>query len=113
MSQAGGQWRRVADLAAFDARGLVEVEVDGTLVLLARDGGRVRAMQGLCPHQFARLADGAVKDGWLQCPHHMARFRLDDGMCGPGWVLPALRRYRVRIEDGAVLLGVPLTPVGD
>lgn len=113
---SGGEavaWREVAKLSVLDATGLADVAVANAVILLIRDGDTVRAVQGLCPHQFARLADGTLSDGWLHCPQHMARFRVADGACGPGWTLPALRRYAVRIEEGAILLPDPLVPLDD
>lgn len=105
-------WREAARLDAFDARGFCEVAVGRELVLLIRRGEEVVAVQGLCPHAFARLSGGRVDDGGeLHCPRHMARFRLTDGACVAGWVLPALRRYPVRVEDGRILLPEPLAPL--
>lgn len=102
-------WRTVASLADFPDSGLLDVEVEGTLVLLVKQGEDVRAVQGLCPHAFARLAGGRVDEaGTLHCPRHLARFNLDDGACLSGWVVPPLKRYAVRVEDEAVLLASPL-----
>lgn len=110
MAEDPAGWRAVARLSELP-EGLSDVSIGRHLVLLLREGDRVRAYQGLCPHQFARLADGLLIDGALQCPHHLARFDLEDGRCGAGWVLPPLKRYAARIEDGAVLLPDPLTPL--
>jgi len=105
-------WRTIAALADFPDTGLLDVEVDGTLILLVKQGEDIRAVQGLCPHAFARLAGGRVDDeGELHCPRHLARFSLDDGVCKSGWVLPPLKRYPVRVEDGAVLVPSPLTDI--
>jgi len=106
-------WQKVAELAALAPSGLADVVVGRELVVLVAVGeDDVRAFQGLCPHEFARLAEGAVeeRDGatWLRCPRHLARFRVGNGETGPGWSLPPLRRYAVRIEDGAIFLPDPL-----
>lgn len=88
-----------------------DVLIDRHLVLLLRDGGEVLALQGTCPHQFARLSQGTIVRGWLECPHHRARFRLADGACGSGWHLPPLKRYATLLHEGAVLLPDPLVPL--
>ena len=112
-----GAWQQVATLVAIAPGGLVDVVVGRDLVLLwrAAEGDEVRAFQGLCPHEFARLSEGAVEemagDCWLRCPRHLARFRLADGACGPGWALAPLKRYAVRVEKGQVLLPDPLAPL--
>lgn len=102
-------WRRVATLSEFPESGLLDVVVGRDLVLLVRRGADVSAFQGLCPHQFARLSEGAIEDELIRCPHHLARFRLSDGACAGGWALPPLRRYSVRLEGAAVLLRTPLS----
>ncbi|SMF37161.1 Ferredoxin subunit of nitrite reductase or a ring-hydroxylating dioxygenase [Tistlia consotensis] len=105
-------WQAVATLQDLPAEGLHEIVVGRHLVLLVRRGGALLAVQGLCPHQAARLVGGRLDDqGWLHCPHHQARFRLADGACGPGWRLPALRRFETRVEAGMVLLPDPLAPL--
>lgn len=84
------------------------------MVVIVRAGGEFIALEGLCPHQMARLGRGMlIDDCWIQCPHHLARFRLSDGVCGPGWVLPPLERYATRIENGHVLLPDPLVALND
>lgn len=110
-------WQQVAELDALPPGGLADVVVGRELVLLVRDeAGEVRAFQGLCPHEFARLAEGALEERHgstvVRCPRHLARFRLSDGACGRGWALPPLRRYAVRVADGAVFVPDPLTPIG-
>ncbi len=109
MSAVGG-WQVAAALPEI-SQGLHELILGNEVVLLVRRGDEILAMQGLCPHTFARLADGQIDaEGWLHCPRHKARFRLADGACGSGWVLPPLRQYEVRVADGMVLLPDPLTP---
>lgn len=109
-------WQTIAELDAIAPGGFADVVVGRELVLLVRDeAGEVRAFQGLCPHEFARLAEGTLEehDGAtvVRCPRHLARFRLADGTCGRGWSLAPLRRYAVRIADGAVMVPDPLTPL--
>ena len=42
-------------------------------------GGRYQAINDLCPHMGASLADGYVEDGVVTCPWHAWRFRVCDG----------------------------------
>ena len=53
-----------------------QVRVSGNDVVLFRDAsGRVRAIDAYCPHMGANLADGAVRDGCIECPFH--KWRID------------------------------------
>ncbi len=42
-------------------------------------GGNYQAINDLCPHMGASLADGAVEEGIVTCPWHAWRFRTSDG----------------------------------
>ncbi|MEX0679018.1 MAG: Rieske (2Fe-2S) protein [Pirellulales bacterium] len=42
-------------------------------------GGRYRAINDVCPHMGASLADGALEEGVVTCPWHAWRFRVADG----------------------------------
>lgn len=110
-SETSPGWCVATSLSDIPENGLHDVMVGETLVLLVRRDDQVMAFQGLCPHQFARLADGLLLEDVLQCPRHLARFRLSDGVCASGWQLPPLQRYPVRIKDGAILLPDPLMPI--
>lgn len=55
------------------------LEVAGRRALVCRHGEGVRAMEEICPHQSLSLDGARVRRGSLFCPHHGARFSLDDG----------------------------------
>lgn len=101
------EWRAVADAADIPESQPLEVAIGNSVAFLVRAEGEIRAFQGLCPHAAARLGKGRIEDGWLQCPHHMARFRMTDGVCGKGWGLPALKQYEFKLDDGVVYLSEP------
>ena len=110
MQRVPDGWQVAAAIDAIPESGLFEVMFGARdVVVIARTGEGFAAVQGLCPHQMARLALGSLlEDGRLQCPHHMAKFSLEDGQCDSGWVLPPLRRYATRVVDGHVLVPDPL-----
>ena len=66
----------------------------GEPYVLVRLAGKVVAFVDRCPHRNARLSEGSVVDGCLQCPYHGWQFD-DTGSCvlvpalGPGATLPA------------------------
>ena len=108
MDQPSTKWRVVAAKSDVLETGMRDVQIGRQIVLLVGDGDAVLAFQGTCPHQSARLALGSLLEGTIQCPHHMAEFRLADGVCTGGWQLPALKRYAVRVDGDDVLLSEPL-----
>ena len=107
-NEAAEDWSVVAAVPDVPVNGLLEVHFGRHVILLVNAENEIRAFQGLCPHQLARLGEGMLVDGLIQCPRHLARFNLADGTCSGGWQLAPLRRYEVRIDNGNVLLKKPL-----
>lgn len=89
----------------------MEIALGRRIILLIKSGDEVLAFQGLCPHQQARLAEGALQNGTIQCPRHLASFELQDGACTGGWQLPPLKRYVVKVEGDDILLSDPLQEI--
>jgi 3-phenylpropionate/trans-cinnamate dioxygenase ferredoxin subunit len=87
------------------------VQVDGTDILLVHTDGRIRAMQGICTHEYFELDKGFLTDGSLTCALHLSRFDLDTGepLDPPAEVPLAL--YPVAVEDGRVILELPDGPI--
>lgn len=55
------------------------LEIAGRRILVCRSAGAIRAMDEMCPHQLLSLEGGRVRGNAIMCPHHGARFSLDDG----------------------------------
>jgi toluene monooxygenase system ferredoxin subunit len=53
---------------------------DGCEVLIVcLDGGKVKAFQGICPHQQQALVDGTFENGILTCKAHLWQFDCNTG----------------------------------
>src|ERR687886_802909 len=72
--------RRLVDVEALPASQVVEVETSshGTLAVGMADGEPF-AVGNVCRHQFAKLGQGQVRDGCLECPWHRARYDVRTG----------------------------------
>jgi 3-phenylpropionate/trans-cinnamate dioxygenase ferredoxin component len=115
---------RLVAVDALPASGVAEVETErhGTLAV-----GMVRgepfAVSNVCRHQFAKLGQGRIRDGCLECPWHRARYDVRTGVMvsGPkgrifGFppyartvqatanAVAKLHRYDVELRDGAIWL---------
>lgn len=94
---------KVADLV--DGSG-VAVEVAGKSILLCRTRGRVFAVSNQCSHAGEKLERGCVRNGWVSCPLHGARFDLQTGRAmNPPAVRP-IATYPTRISDEWIEVGV-------
>lgn len=70
------------------------VFLEQAVALFRDDGGKAHAVSGRCPHRFAPLGHGQVREGALMCPYHGLRFD-GAGRCvhnpHPGGQLPDAR----------------------
>jgi nitrite reductase/ring-hydroxylating ferredoxin subunit len=68
---------------------------DAVRVLVCTERGELRALDGICTHEHAELADGDIEDDTLWCPFHAAGFDVHTGRatCPPAVV--GLRTYAV------------------
>ncbi|MFT8354370.1 MAG: FAD-dependent oxidoreductase [Gluconobacter japonicus] len=100
------------DLVAFkdlEDGQITSFSINGTSVVLVKDGEDVHALGGKCPHKEAPMEQGAFcrteKGSVLVCPWHKAVFDAVDGSLVEPLALEPLPRYPVEIVDGRVLVG--------
>ena len=97
---------RVAKFADLLDGSSMAVEVAGKSVLLCHTRGRVFAVSNQCSHAGEKLERGCVRNGWVSCPLHGARFELQTGRAmNPPAVRP-IATYPVRIRDEWIEVGV-------
>ncbi len=93
------------------AQGMTAVELDGTKLLLVRDGDRISALEGTCPHAKAPLEKGVLCGGRIICPWHMGAFDAATGALLEPVAMRSLHRYPVRVAAGEVLVDTaPMPP---
>ena len=57
-------------------------------------------MDEMCPHQMLSLEGGRVRGTFIMCPHHGARFNLEDGKSLSPLTPNPLKLFPVREVDG-------------
>jgi naphthalene 1,2-dioxygenase system ferredoxin subunit len=95
------------DAAAADAvpeDDVIAVPLAGKEVALYGVDGQVYATDNICTHGHARLCDGFLEGGEIECPLHQGRFDVRSGkaMCTP--LTEDIRTYPVKIENGRVFV---------
>lgn len=97
------EWVEVGTAAGFPEGGL-RVDVAGHRLAVFRIGGEFYVIGDRCSHQEASLAEGELFDYDVECPRHGSEFDVRTGRPGS---LPATRpvtSYRVREENGMVMV---------
>lgn len=91
-------------LDALEIGALRGFAIDGHDYVLGRlDATTVALADGLCTHQHARLADGALVDGCFECPKHNGRFDVRNGGCRRAPARTPLGIYDVEVRGGRIL----------
>ncbi|NJL94142.1 MAG: Rieske (2Fe-2S) protein [Anaerolineae bacterium] len=70
---------RIGSSADFPVGKLVKVEAEGTLLLVARVGDRLCAVQNRCTHMPLPLGGGTLNGNTITCPWHNSEFDLCSG----------------------------------
>lgn len=90
---------------------MLMVQVDGTNILLVNLNTDIRAVQGVCSHEYFELDKGFLTGDTLTCALHLSRFDLFNGEAlDPPAELP-LKVYPVFVENGEIALELPDGPV--
>lgn len=99
----------VGDIA--ESRAIVVHLANGEPVAIFRHAGGLSAVSNLCAHQNGPLGEGRIVDGCITCPWHGYQYRPQDG-CAPPPFTERLATYRLRVENGTVLLDPNANPPG-
>jgi 3-phenylpropionate/trans-cinnamate dioxygenase ferredoxin subunit len=99
-------WQRAASVAEVVADKGLQVKIGKMDVVIFRIGESLHALEAICPHADAYLAEGFIDDDKIECPLHQAQFHIPTGKClGP----PADRdliTYPIKIEGNDVLVDI-------
>ena len=66
-------------LSEFADNPVAKIDINGTTVAVFKVDGDFYAIQNMCSHSEADLADGEVYDCKVECPLHGAEFDLKTG----------------------------------
>ena len=97
------EFELVGKVDDFDEGRSRAVVVDDRMVAVFRTGDEWYAIDDLCPHMGASLAEGFLEDHTVTCPWHAWRFCIKDG----SWIdSPSTRVdcFDVKIEGDDVLV---------
>lgn len=99
-------WHRICAVGDVAENRPYAGTIAGVPVAVFRQDGRFFALHDLCSHAYARLSEGFLVRGAIECVLHNARFELDTGACVSIPRYDDVRTYELRVEDGEVLVRI-------
>lgn len=107
MTDMNGSWVAVTKIDSLVDFAATPVFAGSHRLLLVRIADKVHAIANRCSHADAGLDCGMVRQGWIACPAHGARFDLQTGEpLNPPASAP-IGVFPVRIRDNEVEVLVP------
>ena len=104
---SSSEWVDVGALDAVSESAPLSAEVEGIAVVIVRCGSALYAVEDRCTHDGESLDGAEVEDCQIICPRHGSHFCLRTGEALTPPAYEPLRTYRVREQDGRLLLEVP------
>lgn len=99
-------WQAIGTLDDFAEGEPAAVIAGDRQIAVFRIGDEVFALNDLCTHGHARLSEGYVEDGCVECPLHQGLIDIRTGAprCAP--ITEAVRAFPIRIVEARVEVNV-------
>lgn len=96
----------VAKVAEIGPGEALAVRVASREVLVCNASGRFFAVENRCSHAEEKLECGRIRNGWISCPAHGARFDLETGQPLSPPARDPIATYRCRVEGESIEVAV-------
>jgi len=83
----------------------LRIDWNGTLIAIAKQGGKVYAFQEFCTHRYGPLSEGKLYDHQIECPWHCSCFDIRTGKAVEGPAKVDLKTYSAMIRAGKIFIG--------
>jgi 3-phenylpropionate/trans-cinnamate dioxygenase ferredoxin component len=100
-------WIDVGAADAVNESAPLAVTLEGEHLVIVRCGTELYAVEDRCTHDGESLEGAAVEDCQIICPRHFSHFCLRTGEALTPPAYEPLRTYRVREQDGRLLIERP------
>ena len=96
------EYRTIALVADVPTNASKLVVLDGRELLVCNSRDQIHVVENRCSHQDQRLDGGRVRNGYIFCPVHGMRFKLDNGEAIGQLTRVPLCVFDSRVVDGEV-----------
>ena len=99
-------WVKAADRSVLDDGEVIGVVVAGQEIALYEADGQIFATDDICTHAYAKLSDGWLEKGEIECPLHAGRFDIKTGKATAPPCIDDIKTYPVRVEGDEIQIQV-------
>jgi anthranilate 1,2-dioxygenase ferredoxin subunit len=99
-------WQAIGTLDDFAEGEPAAVIAGDRQIAVFRIGDEVFALNDLCTHGHARLSEGYVEDGCVECPLHQGLIDIRTGAARCAPITEAVRAFPIRIVEARVEVNV-------
>lgn len=92
-------WHDVGTRSDFGDDGVFGVRIGGIPIAVYELGDQVFATHDICTHGLARLSEGWLEDGLIECPLHQGLFDVKTGKAAGAPCVKDVEVFPVRLED--------------
>ena len=96
------EFETIANTADIPANRSLAVEYRGLKLLVCNSGGEFVVVENRCSHQDQPLERGRIRNGYIICPVHGMRFKLETGEPVGQLTRVPIKLFDSRVVDGAV-----------
>lgn len=97
-------WHRTLPVSAIEE--VAGFTVEGLAVAIYQVDGAFFATADLCTHGHARLSEGYLEDGQIECPLHQGTFDVRTGKATNAPCSIPVQTFPVKVEDGHIYIAV-------
>ena len=95
-------WVKAASRGDLGAGDILGVIVAGKEIALYELDGALYATDDVCTHAYAKLSDGWLDKGEIECPLHAGRFDVRTGAATAPPCTDPIKTYPVRLVGGDI-----------
>jgi naphthalene 1,2-dioxygenase system ferredoxin subunit len=95
-------WVKATERAALGDGEVIGVIVNGQEIALYAMDGALFATDDICTHAYAKLSDGWMEKGEIECPLHAGRFDIKTGKATAPPCIDDIKTYPVRVEGDEI-----------
>ena len=99
---ADSGWVKAAERSALGEGEVIGVIVNGQELALYDIDGQVFATDDICTHAYAKLSDGWMEKGEIECPLHAGRFDIKTGKATAPPCVDGVKTYPCQVEGDEI-----------